>query len=397
MKSNLSKRQSDAISHLMQWKVGALFMEAGTGKTRAAMEIIMRSPCSSCVWVGPLRTLGTVSKELAKWGGLGIPVSMYGVESIGQSSRIFMEAESLVDNNTFLVVDESLKIKNAEAIRTKRLLTMGENAEWKLVLNGTPLSRNLLDLWSQMQFLSPRILNMSLARFKDTFCNYTRIRKVLGRRQSIREFITGYENIDYLYSLIRHYVYRCDLHLRVSQFWNEVKYSVGETEKEEYLKIKQTMLSDEKLEFRNNNIFLEMTQKMQHSYCVTPDKFRAVDEILYSEDEGKTVIFCKYIASRKACEKRYGRALVLSYQSESFGLNLQERNVTIFFDKTWDYATRIQSGRRTYRTGQELDCRYYDLTGDVKLEGLIDRNIEKKVSMTEYFKGKTKEEINENL
>ena len=372
-------------------------MEAGTGKTRAAMEIIMRSPCSSCVWVGPLRTLGTVSKELAKWGGLGIPVSMYGVESIGQSSRIFMEAESLVDNNTFLVVDESLKIKNAEAIRTKRLLTMGENAEWKLVLNGTPLSRNLLDLWSQMQFLSPRILNMSLARFKDTFCNYTRIRKVLGRRQSIREFITGYENIDYLYSLIRHYVYRCDLHLRVSQFWNEVKYSVGETEKEEYLKIKQTMLSDEKLEFRNNNIFLEMTQKMQHSYCVTPDKFRAVDEILYSEDEGKTVIFCKYIASRKACEKRYGRALVLSYQSESFGLNLQERNVTIFFDKTWDYATRIQSGRRTYRTGQELDCRYYDLTGDVKLEGLIDRNIEKKVSMTEYFKGKTKEEINENL
>lgn len=397
MKSNLSKRQSDAIEHLLQWKVGALFMEAGTGKTRAAMEIIKRSPCSSCMWVAPLRTLDTIRKEIGKWGGIGIPVSMYGVESIGQSARIFLEAESIVDGGTFLVVDESLKIKNAEAVRTKRLLSMGENTEWKLVLNGTPLSRNLLDLWSQMEFLSPLILNMSLARFKDTFCNYTRIRKVLGRRQSVREFITGYENVDYLYSLIRHYVYRCDLHLIVSQFWKEVEYEVGESEKEEYARIKDTMLSDEKLEFRNNNIFLEMTQKMQHSYCVTADKFRAVDEILSSEDEGKTVIFCKYVASRKACKERYRKALVLSYQAESFGLNLQERNVTVFFDKTWDYATRIQSGRRTYRTGQELDCRYYDLTGDVKLEGLIDRNIEKKVSMTEYFKRKTKEEIYEDL
>lgn len=397
MKSNLSRRQSDAIDHLMRWKVGALFMEAGTGKTRAAMEIIMRSPCSSCIWVAPLRTLDTVRREIDKWGGVGIPVTMYGVESIGQSGRIFLEAESRVDDKTFLVVDESLKIKNADAVRTRRLLSMGERTGWKLVLNGTPLSRNLLDLWSQMQFLSPLILNMSLARFKDTFCDYTRIRRVLGNRQSVREFITGYENIDYLYSLIRHYVYRCDLHLMVSQFWNEVKYRVGEAEREEYMRIKELMLSDKNLEFRNNNIFLEMTQKMQHSYCLSADKFRAVDEILSSEDEGKTVIFCKYVASRKECEARYRRALVLSYQAESFGLNLQERNVTIFFDKTWDYATRIQSGRRTYRTGQELDCRYYDLTGDVKLEGLIDRNIEKKTSMTEYFKGKTKEEIDEDL
>lgn len=397
MKSTLSERQTDAIAHLIGWKVGALFMEAGTGKTRAAMEIISRSPCGTCVWVAPLRTLDTVRKEMDKWGGLGKPVHMYGVESIGQSARIFLEAESMVDGSTFLVVDESLKIKNADAVRTRRLLAMGEKTGWKLVLNGTPLSRNLLDLWPQMQFLSPLILNMSLERFKDTFCDYTKVRKIEGRRQSIREYITGYENIDYLYSLIRHYVYRCDLHLMVSQMWSTVSYHVGDDERDEYGRIKKDMLSDEHLEFRNNNIFLEMTQKMQHSYCVTPDKFRALDEILAEEDESKTVIFCKYVRSREACASRYRRARVLSYQSESFGLNIQERNVTVFFDKTWDYAARIQSGRRTYRTGQELDCRYYDLTGDVKLEGLIDRNIERKVSMTEYFKGKTKEEINEDL
>lgn len=39
----------------------------------------------------------------------------------------------------------------------------------------------------------------------------------------------------------------------------------------------------------------------------------------------------------------------------------------------------------------------YNLTGDVGLEHLIDDNISKKVSMTEYFKGKTKEQLKEVL
>ena len=95
--------------------------------------------------------------------------------------------------------------------------------------------------------------------------------------------------------------------------------------------------------------------------------------------------------------KRYPKSMVLSYQKESMGLNLQNLNYTIYFDKIWDLALRIQSGRRTFRTGQEYDCKYYDLTGDVGLEYLIDDNIRKKVSMTEYFKGKTKEQLKEVL
>lgn len=37
---SLLSQQKAAIKHLERWKVGALFMEAGTGKTRAALEII---------------------------------------------------------------------------------------------------------------------------------------------------------------------------------------------------------------------------------------------------------------------------------------------------------------------------------------------------------------------
>lgn len=398
-------QQESARDKLIRWKVGALFMEAGTGKTRVAVELVNSTDCDFVVWVAPLRTIKTqegvpsVIDEINKWGGFRAESVFYGVESIQSSKRIYLELLSLVEQHekVFIVVDESLKIKNADAKRTKRLLELSKKVDYKLVLNGTPLSRNLLDLWSQMEFLSPKILNMSLAQFKNTFCCYTTITKRIGYRSLRKEFITGYENIDYLYSLIRDYVYECDLTLNITQNYYELHYEVGDDEKQEYNYMKEKYLDDETLELNNNNIFLEMTQKMQHSYCCTQSKFDVVDKLFEDIPQEKTIIFCKYVSSRDACAKRYPKSMVLSYQKESMGLNLQNFNYTIYFDKIWDLALRIQSGRRTFRTGQEYDCKYYDLTGDVGLEHLIDDNISKKVSMTEYFKGKTKEQLKEVL
>lgn len=397
------QHQSEAKRHLEEWKVGALFMEAGTGKTKVAVDIVNASPCDFVLWIGPLQTIrtGNVTNEVARQGGFNMPCSFVGVESIGGSDRIYLNTvENLKSyEKPFVVVDESLKIKNAEAKRTKRLLEIGKIVEYKLILNGTPLSRNLLDLWSQMEFLSPLILNMSLAQFKNTFCEWTRVTKSNGWRTYSKEFVTGYENVDYLYSLIRHYVFKADLKLGISQHYRSKAYYIDEDSREEYARIKEIFLEDEMLEWRNNNIFLEMTQKMQHAYCCTGDKIDQVKSILAEEevDPSKTIIFCKFIKSRELCERLFPECLVLSYQKDSLGLNLQEYNVTIYFDKVWDFALRTQSTRRTFRTGQERDCLYYDLTGDVGLERLIDRNIGKKVTMSEYFKKATKEQLKKDL
>lgn len=397
------QHQSEAKRHLEEWKVGALFMEAGTGKTKVAVDIVNASPCDFVLWIGPLQTIrtGNVTNEVARQGGFNMPCSFVGVESIGGSDRIYLNTvEDLKSyEKPFVVVDESLKIKNAEAKRTKRLLEIGKIVEYKLILNGTPLSRNLLDLWSQMEFLSPLILNMSLAQFKNTFCEWTRVTKSNGWRTYSKEYVTGYENVDYLYSLIRHYVFKADLKLGISQHYRSKAYYIDEDSREEYARIKEIFLEDEMLEWRNNNIFIEMTQKMQHAYCCTGDKIDQVKSILAEEevDPSKTIIFCKFIKSRELCERLFPECLVLSYQKDSLGLNLQEYNVTIYFDKVWDFALRTQSTRRTFRTGQERDCLYYDLTGDVGLERLIDRNIGKKVTMSEYFKKATKEQLKKDL
>lgn len=398
---SLSSNQTEAERSLSGWKVGALFMEAGTGKTQVAVNLVNSSPCTACLWIGPLRTLSAVREEITRSGGVKAELKMVGVESLSQSSRIYLETGEWADaqKRLFAVVDESLKIKNASALRTKRVIELGKKAEYRLVLNGTPLSKNLLDLWSQMEFLSPKILSMDLRRFKNTFCDWNEvIVRHPGGRTERRETVTGYENVDYLHWLVKDFVYRCDLHLRVEQLWHTVPYRAGEESRTAYGDVKTYFLSGEALDKWNDNIFIAMTQKMQMAYSCDPAKVEAVRKIFAGGvNPEKTVIFCKFIASRELCEREFPECLVLSYQKESFGLNLQAYDTTIYFDKTFEYALKLQSGRRTWRTGQERDCHYYELTGDLKLEALIDRNIAAKVSMSEYFKRKTKEDIMSEL
>lgn len=404
----LLQHQIEAIRHLNEWRVGALFMEAGTGKTRVACELVNAVPNIDMVlWCGPLGTIrptdGTaVRDEIEKWGGLRCPyVRFVGVESIGQSGRIYMDVRNDVEqhDNVFMVVDESIKIKNDRTKRFQRLNSIGLLTQYRLILNGTPLTRNIMDLWAQMEFLSPKILNMSWTKYKNTFCTYKTITKRRGGyKMWSRDVITGYENIDYLYSLIRHYVYQCDLKLSIGKNYHEVYYHVDMDSRGRYEEIKTRYLEEEAMDAWNNNVFLAMTNEMQHAYCITPSKFAKVQELFDNGmEQEKTIIFCRYIVSRQECQKRFPNAKVLSYQTDALGLNLQAYNNTIYFDKIWDYALRVQSGHRTYRTGQNLDCQYYDLTGDVKLENLIEQNISKKIGMAEYFKMKTKEQIKEEL
>ena len=397
--NTLTQQQQAAIEHLNEWRVGALFMEPGTGKTRAAMTLVNSTPCTDCFWIGPLRTYPTIQMEMARWGGMKMPTSCWGVESLSQSDRIYMNLLNEVEQSRmpFIVVDESLKIKNAEAKRTRRLLEIGKRAEWKLVLNGTPVSRNLLDMWPQMEFLSPKILGMSLTEYKNTFTKWMRVTKRIGCRSYTKEYVTGMENVDYLHSLIRHYVYECDLRLNITQKWHNVPYCITDESRQRYNDIKEDYLSDETLEWKNNNIFLAMTTEMQVAYTIDEGKMEAVSRLLQDLPQDETIIFCRFIVAQEECRKRWPRVTVLSMQKESLGLNLQQYRHTIFFDRVWDYALLLQASRRTYRTGQEQDCHYYELTGNVGLEHMMSENIKKKVNMSEYLKKITKEELYERL
>lgn len=391
--------QIKAIDKLNAVKCGALFMEAGTGKTRSALELIKNTDADYILWFTPFQTKKNLQAEINKWGGLDCDI--VGIESIQNSDRIYLEYNQKCEQarKAFIVMDESLKIKNNEAKRTSRLLELTNMSEYRLILNGTPLSRNLLDLWSQMQFLSPKILKMGLAEFKNTFCEYIKVTyhsQGFGRSYS-KEFIKKYHNIDYLYSLIEPFIFESKLSLSIGQQHIDIDYSLTDEEKGQHDKLKEKYLDNEYLLARNNNIFLEITQKMQHNYSLSPAKFEIVDKLLSEIDKSKVLIYAKYIDTQEALAKHYKEVRVMSLQKHSYGLNLQDYNVIIFWDKTWDYAQREQIERRIFRIGQSSECVYYDLTGNVGLENMINQNIERKRNILDVFAGMSVEQLKKEL
>lgn len=409
-KVTLLPQQLEATTKINHNKVGALFMEMGTGKTRVAVELInsINEPIDLVVWIGPLRSIkppsnvSGVIEEIDKWGGFNAQhVEYIGIETLQSSDRQYLQLYHKIRTSwrCVIVIDESIKIKNAGAKRTQRMLELSNMAEYRYILNGEPITRDLLDLWSQMQFLSPLILNMDIAEFKDTFCKYTTITKTSGWHWATytKSFITGYENIDYLYSLIGEYIFECDLNLNIERLFEDVAYTLDEESKAEYQLLKTKYLDDKMLLMKNNNIFLELTMKMQHIYCCTESKFVSLNLWLEDKEQDKVVIFCKYIASATECRVRYPKALVLSYQANAFSLNLQHLPYMVMFDKTFDWGLRRQALARNFRTGSIQGVRCLDLTGDVGLEKLINENNKKKLSMAEYFKSISREQLKEIL
>lgn len=379
--------QINCVSKLSKTKVGALFMEAGTGKTRSAIELIKSTDTDYIIWFTPFQTKENLRTEINKWGGLNCDI--IGIESIQNSDRIYLDVLKKLDlaKKPFIVTDESLLIKNDKAKRTKRIVDLRNKSEYRLILNGTPLSKNLLDLYSQIEFLSPNILNMDMAEFKNTFCEYLKVtyNSTGYARSYTKEFIKKYHNVDHLYKLIEPFIFESKLSLSIGQQHIDLTYELSEKEIQEHNDLKEKYLDDKFMESKNNNIFLEITQKMQHNYSLSSEKFKLVDRLLDGVNSSRVLIYAKYIDTQKALKNYYKDCSVMSVQKHCRGLNLQNYDITIFWDKTWDYAIREQIERRTFRTGQKNDCVYYDLTGNVGLDNLINKNIAKKRNLLDVF------------
>ena len=388
--TNLSDDQKQAIDKLDKLRVGALFMEPGTGKTLTALNIISTADTDWVLFIVPFQTKQNLKDELDKWE-FDMPYRIVGVETLSGSDRVYLELLEELDKykKPFIVVDESLKIKNARAKRTQRVFKLGKKSYYRLVLNGTPISKNVMDLWAQMEFLSPKILNMSYDEYQNTFLDY--IYHADTHHMEIRNQV----NIDYLYSLIRPYVFDAKLNLDIDSVQENYKYWIDD--KTGYWEVKQEML--ESPEDEQEDLFLAFTAKMQHSYAIDKGKIEAIDDILEREHHQPAIIFCKFVNAKEFLQNRYPNCKVLTYGKGTFGLNLQQYRLMIFADKTWDYAQLEQATRRIYRMGQTRDTKFYYLTGDVGLERLMDNCISNKVWVLDEFKksSKKKEWIKEKL
>jgi len=212
--------QQAAIDKLCHSRVGALFMDMGTGKSRIVIELagMRQKKIDKVIWFTLVSLKETVRYEILKHTNLSDDeiylfdhktsddnlqdASWYiiGLESLGSSSRVALAANKLVTERTMVIVDESSHIKGHRAKRTRRVILLAEKARYRMILTGTPVSQGIQDLFCQMQFLSPKILGYrSWYSFAHNHLEYSKLYK--GR-------IVYTFNEDWLAAKIQPYVYQ---------------------------------------------------------------------------------------------------------------------------------------------------------------------------------------------
>lgn len=394
-----TKQQKAAFDKLSKLKVGALFMEMGTGKTKLALDLInsKKHKIDYVLWICPCSLKVEIAAERDKWYP-DLELDIVGCESLGSSDRIFLETlGKMAEKKVFVVVDESLKIKNRRAKRTQRILQIGEHAAYRFILNGTPISKNILDIWTQMQFLSPKILGMSFAEFRNTYCEYYTKGQFKG---TIRRQV----NIPHLISLIEPYIYECKLEIDTEKYYQYVDYYLDS--KSEYEAYKDKIFYeyyDPQEEDLNFNAF---TMKLQRYYLQHSDRAEQIKKLVEQIDD-KVIVFVRFIESipegahkitgaentqerQKAIDDfKSGEfnVLYITYGCGAYGLNLQFCQNVIFSEQVWDYALQVQAEARVYRTGQEKEVTYYIMMcHGVGLESLMSKCVGGKSTLLQTIK-----------
>lgn len=379
---------NNAFDKLSKLKVGALFVEQGGGKTKIALDLMVskKEKVDYFLWICPCSLKSEIESERLKWH-TNFYFDVVGCETLSQSDKTYVEVLNKVKSNkkVFMVVDESLKIKNTSAKRTRRIILLGDYAEYKLILNGTPISKNIADLWAQMEFLSPKILNMNYHDFCITYCLYAEKKIGLNKTKTI---LVGQKNVDHLTKLIKPYVFESKLDLNLQKNYHSIYYRMNETEAAAYEDIKDKILGEMSISELRDFDFYRLITTLQHHYVQSRMREEVLTDLL-NEIDDKVIVFVKYLSSipdgalritgeekeRKRIIDQFregnDRILYITYGCGAYGLNLQFCHNIIFAEHGFDYATRIQAEARIFRIGQDYDVNYYNLECDCGLENMF--------------------------
>lgn len=442
--SALMTHQEQAVAKLLPSRVGALFMEMGTGKSRAVIELarLRARKIDHLVWFCPVSLKETVRQEIlkhtdvgedgifvfdAKVTEAGLPKGkrfyIIGIESMAGSSRVALAANTLITAGSFVVVDESSYIKGHKALRTQRITAIANRARYRAVLTGTPFTQGVVDLYSQMAFLSPKILGYnSFWSFAANHLEYE-TRKVNGRQVKTDRIIASH-NKEYLAAKIAPYTFqvRKDECLDLPEKIYENRYcamTAAQRARHAQAKEEFLLLADpedwrpvwlfrlftalqtigcgfwnridpetgqrELIEIPHNRLEL-----LQASLAEIPDadpvvvwtKYRRpLDEIIaILEAEHGTRCVSRYDGTLSEAQRNVelrrwreggSRFLVATQACGGHGLTLTEAAHSVFYADGFKYSERIQAEDRIHRIGQTRRPTYVSL----RCSGSIDDRV----------------------
>jgi len=429
---------------------GELF-EMGCGKTLTTIavagalynlgkidRVLVVAPTSVCsVWPHDLNQFATFPwearvllgdkkkrlkalNELENWPFKALRIAVINYESTHREG-IF---EALAAYKPDLIVcDESQRIKNPSAAQSKALHKLGDAAPFRMILSGTPVQNNAVDLYSQYRFLDPAVYGANFYAFKNRYC----IMGGYGQHQ-----IVGYRNMDELVEKEHSVAYRVTkeecLDLPQQTFINRyVQFTDAEQAIYEQLR-KSSFLELETGENVTATTILTMYLRLMQltGGFLTADestrpkqvntaKLDALADIVddYVVDAGKKlVIFARFRAEIAAIENllrlrkiQYGsiygdvpmeergkivedfqtnpdtKVFVAQIQTAGLGITLHAASTAVFYSYDYNYANYAQALARIHRIGQHLPVTYIHLVVDGSIDEKILAALENKEDM----------------
>lgn len=432
----LYDHQKQAVEKLSRIKIGALYMEMGTGKTRTALELIAKrfnaGKVDHILWLCPCSVKKTIEREIQKHLYRD-DISMFticGIETLSSSIRINSSLIQLVhQKKVYLIVDESILVKNSRAKRTQNIMRLADYCDYRLILNGTPISRNEADLFAQWYILDWRILGYR------SFWSFSRNHVIWDdkMRGRIKEII----NVDYLVRKIAPYTFQVKKEECLNlpdKTYTTYYYELSDTQAAHYSEIALKLLVQVD-EFRPSTIYrlFSSLQSVISGFVVYPEQRTKkllfqnpldnpriqmlLDIISTIKDEDKVIIYCNYQQEiqdiTQVLEQRYSKGSAVTFYGKDnlkkrqeniqqfksharflianracagYGLNLQFCKNIIFYSHSWDLATRSQAEDRIHRIGQVHPVQIIDICAEETLDERILDCLRRKQNLVEIFK-----------
>ena len=359
--------------------------------------------------------------DLVKWPFPALQVGVINYESTWRDG-IF---EALQEYDADLIIcDESQRIKTPDAAQSKAVHRLGDRARYKLILSGTPVQNDAMDIFSQYRFLDPTIFGQNYYTFRSRYA-------VMGGFN--KKQVVGYRDMDELIRKEHSIAYRVTKEEAVDlpeQTFENRTVTLGKKERGIYNQLKRdsvaqledggqvtaTTVLTRLLRLQQFTGGFLVEDDAQRPQLVSRGKLDALADIVQDyviEGRKKLVIFARFIPevmeiiklaaamlnkTHKSCVAIYGDIpkeqrgdIVKQFQTDpdtmvfvgqidtaGTGITLTAADTCVYYSVNFNYATYSQSLSRIHRIGQKNRCTYIHLVTEKTVDETILRALARK-------------------
>lgn len=335
----------------------------------------------------------------------------------------------LSNGRALVVVDESTRIKTHDSARTKNVIRLGQKAEFKRMLSGSPITKGMEDLFSQFRFLDPAIIGCnSFTEFK---MNYCLTRKIDPDADDYQVAIVGYKNIDDIQRRIEGFTYRTtkkeclDLPPKI---YTPIPIDLSDEQRRIY-----NLVRDDFIEAIRQRVITDVPHKMtqllrlQQIICGTypvEGEEREIEDVprlrttieMIKESQSKVVVWSRFMPSirrlsamlkkeqidfveytgevdqdqrvknRMEFQRRDGgpHVFIGTQAAGGIGLELTASTTVIYYANSFNAEHRWQSEDRNHRIGVVGEAvNYYDLIAPGTIDRKFIQNIRDKKNIAD--------------